>query len=153
MKCKKIMRLLNMYVDDELPENLQVSLKGHIETCKDCNHKLNEFMKLKELIGTSTQYTANPFLWTRVLEGIREEMPVPIGILVPRLLKAWIPIASILIVISGFILYKLPESREPLYKVPSPIETTVLNIPTSSMNMEKITLNLLVYTNGLTQPY
>lgn len=139
-----------MYIDNELPEQSNLSVETHLAECKQCTNTLNEFSRLKELIGKTTPYSANPFLWTRVAEDIKEGLPIPVGILVPRFLKAWIPIATIFILFSGFILFKLPEPQKIQYKTPLTMETAIFNIPLKPENMERITLNLLVYTNGIT---
>lgn len=152
MKCKNTARLLNMYADNELPEQTRSVLQGHLAGCEKCTHKLNEIMKLKELIAAAAPYPVNPFLWTRIAEGIREEIPMPIGVLVPGILRVWIPIAAVLILLSGFILYKLPVPERTVHKGTL---STILDMPISPENMEKITLNLLVYSNGLAKeaPY
>lgn len=132
MRCGKIQRLLNRYIDNELTEDIQ----GHLAGCKGCTHRLNELTRIKELLGVTTAYQPNPFLLTRIASAIKEITPIPIGIL-----RVWVPIATILILLAGFILYRLPE-------VEKPVRTTIFDIPTVPENMERITLNLLVYTNG-----
>lgn len=145
MRCERVERLLNMYIDKELPEKTQSIVNGHLAGCDRCTHTLNELNRLKELVGTTAPYPVNPFLWTRIAEGLKEEVPIPIGILVPKVLRVWVPIATILILLSGLMLYR---TEKPVYKTKSLIQTAVLDIPATPENMEKITLNLLIYTNG-----
>lgn len=134
MNCKMVQRLLNRYIDNELTEDIQ----GHLSGCKDCTYRLSELSKIKELTGATPVYQTNPFLLTRITSAIREITPFPIGIL-----KVWVPIATLLIIISGIILYRLPEAERPVTK-----GSEIFNIPVIPENMERITLNLLVYTNG-----
>lgn len=146
MKCKKIERLLNVYLDNELPEQIKPAIQGHLSGCEKCTHTLNEIVKLKELIGTTTPYPVNPFLWTRIAESLKEEALIPIGVLITKILRVWVPIATMLILLSAVILYRLPELKIPAYKGTL---ATILDMPIVPENMEKITLNLLVYSNGL----
>lgn len=150
MKCRKAQRLLNIYIDNELPGQKMSAVNGHLAGCPQCAITLNKLTKLKELAGTTTPYTANPFLWTRIAEGIKEGIPIPIGPLVLKFLRIWVSIASVLILVSGITLYRLPVEKEVLYGETSSMEATIFEIPVTPENMEKITLNLLVYTNGLT---
>lgn len=145
MRCKKTQRLLNMYIDNELATEVHSAVQGHIGVCQKCSTTLNELNKLKELVGTTTPYPVNPFLWTRIAAALKEEIPIPIGVLVPKFLKIWVPVAAALILFCGFLLYK---TERPVYTKKSLIQTAVLDIPITQENMEKITLNLLVYTNG-----
>lgn len=148
MRCKVVKRLLNGLMDNELVGEIQDTVKGHLEGCKECSHRLKELTKLKEMVRTSTPYTANPFLWTRIANSIKEEMPVPIGILIPRILRLWIPIASVLTIVCGLALFNLIKTEEPADRGAL---STILDMPITPENMEKITLNLIVYTNGITQ--
>lgn len=129
MNCRMVQRLLNRYIDNELP----VDLHEHLEGCKDCTHRLSELSRIKELVGSIPAYQPNPFLWTRIASAIEEKLPIPIGII-----RVWIPIATILIILTGSILLILPKAKEP----------EIFTIPITQENMERITLNLLVYTNG-----
>lgn len=128
MKCKNVQRLLSSYIDNELTGDIQ----GHLSGCKECTHRLNELTRIKELVGTIPAYEVNPFLFTRISSAIKEEIPIPIG-----LIKIWVPIAAMLILIAGIILYRLPEAEKPV----------VFETPIRPENMERLTLNLLVY-NG-----
>lgn len=134
MKCKKVQRLLNRYIDNELP----VDLHEHLEGCKECTYRLKELTRIKELIGAAAPYPTNPFLLTRIASAIEGVMPFPIWIL-----RVWVPIATAFIFITSIIIYRLPEIERPV-----PKETEIFNIPVTPENMERITLNLLVYTNG-----
>lgn len=147
MKCKKIQHLINMYADNELPGQTRSVVQGHIAGCEKCAHTLNEITKLKEIIGAAVPYPVNPFLWTRIASGIREEMPIPTGVLIPKILRIWVPIASVLIILTGIFMHNLPEQEKPVYDKGT--LTTIMDMPIIPENMEKITLNLLVYANGI----
>lgn len=149
MRCKKVFNLLNMYADREISQDMHSHIEKHLAGCKKCTGTLNEILRLKNIIGTVPQYTANPFLWTRIAEGIKQLVPAPVSLPVLNFLRVWVSAAGILIVLSGFVLFNLPEIERPRNDTDrQSITRQMLEVPITPENMEKITLNLLVYTNG-----
>lgn len=148
MKCSIIQRLLNRYIDNELPGKDIFDIKEHLAGCAQCTHKLNELTTLKGFIGGITPYTANPYLWTRIAESIHRGVPIPISILTTKIFKIWIPVATAFIVLSTIALFYVPEPQRPLRENIVSLENALLNMPRTPDNLENITINVLVYTNG-----
>jgi len=147
MKCNKIERLLNQYVDNELLEQKIPIVKSHLDGCPNCTEKYNELITLKGIIKTQISYEANPFLWTRISSTITQK-PILVGVgLIPKILKVWIALASVLIVISGSTLFYLNNKTSSANTEEPTVEKAILEIPNLPGNMERITLNLMIYTN------
>lgn len=148
MRCKKVVRSINMYVDNELPENEKSSVRTHISECSKCSQIFNELMKIKENMGKIPVYSPNPFLWTRIEAELRQNPYIPDFLNIPQLIRGWVLAASLLLVIFGAALYKLPRTEETSDTMSPSITNSIMEIPNTPENMEKITLNFLVYTNG-----
>lgn len=155
MKCSDIEHLLNRYIDKELPARKTAVLEGHLAGCQKCTQKLNESIKLKGLVQALPAYTVNPFLWTRIRTAIgMKPAAVPAWIIIPKILKLWTAIACSLILISSIVLTKVTKTEQFMYKEELSVQKAILEIPAVPENMEKITLNLLVYNGTKTEvPY
>lgn len=149
VKCNKTKRLLNMYLDKELPIKEGSEIKGHLKDCKKCNHYMAGLNLVKESIAGESSYNTNPFLWTRIKEAITEKPFIPGPLAIPGIVKLWMPIAVFSIFISLSVLHSLPTAQSLITKEPKTMETTILEVPITPENMEQITLNLIVYTNGM----
>ena len=150
MKCKKAQRMLNRYLDHILAPGEEVNLQEHIRICPQCRNRLREIEQLQELLGTETAYEPNPFLWTRVKAGLQEPNSVPGLFPLPVIIKAWVPLAILIILLAIFTLSRIPGvENQSLYHKPQSMETTIMQIPGTPENLERITINLLVYGNGM----
>ena len=147
MNCKKTERLLNQYVDNELPSTKFSLVKSHLESCNNCLQKHEELLKLKNIVKAQMGYTGNPFLWTRISTAISQEPIMSVIGLIPKLLKTWLTIASLLIIVSSSSLLYINALTMAIDKKDSSIENTILEMPDIPENMEKITLNLIIYTS------
>lgn len=145
MNCSKIERLLNMYIDKELPADRATTLHEHLAGCQRCTQRLNELTQLKGLVQTIPKYTPNPFLWTRITTALSETPVVPIRVVASRVLRLWVPVACTLILMSSIILTRVSKLEVSMYKEKPSMQKAILEIPATPENMERITLNLLVY--------
>jgi predicted anti-sigma-YlaC factor YlaD len=137
-----------MYLDNELPENKKGIVKEHITACSHCASTFNSIAKVKNNIGKVPVFSPNPYLWTRIAAELKEA-PYSPGIFgVPQAIKVWASAVSILLIISGIVLYNLPETEDTASISSSTITNSIMEIPSTPFNMEKITINFLVYTNG-----
>lgn len=146
MKCSKTQRLLNMYIDKELPADKVTALQGHLAGCQRCTQRLNELVQLKELVQTAPKYTANPFLWTRISAALTKKPAIPTWVVAPKVLKLWTAVACMLILISSIVLTQVTKVEVSMYQERPSIQNEILEIPAKPENMERIALNLLVYT-------
>lgn len=155
MKCKKASILLNRYIDNELSGEMRAEVQGHLAKCENCNNILKEMTHLKNAFAAIPRHAANPFLWTRIADKIKCPVPLVFGFPIPKLLHIWITMACVLIVSSGIVLYKISEPEKEQETASENLSAQILESPMRPENMEKITLNLLVYTNGkpLEAPY
>lgn len=50
MKCTELLKLYQLYVDEELDQPLIGSVKEHIESCPDCQYRVKFEVKFKTTI-------------------------------------------------------------------------------------------------------
>ena len=150
MKCKKTQRMLNRYLDHVLAAGKETALQEHISKCPRCRNKLREMKQLKVLLGTETAYSPNPFLWTRIKAGLQEPNNIPGLFPLPAIIKAWVPLAILIILLAAFTLSRLPGVKNwYFYDKPQSIETVIMRIPGTPENLERISLNFLVYGSDI----
>jgi len=148
MKCAKTETLISKLIDHELPQNEAAVVQSHIDSCPNCRLFLSELTALKGLSKTAADYKANPCLWTRIAQGIASITPVSILAGASKLVKIWVAMASVLVTTTGAILYEMHDTEREQPTSAESIESEIFNIPPTPENLEKITLNMLVYTNG-----
>ena len=74
MNCKFCQKNLDAFREGLLPSDMQSMLKGHIDTCKECNHVYNTLLLADRVIEAEKETESDPFLATRVMahiEGVR----------------------------------------------------------------------------------
>jgi hypothetical protein len=148
MKCKNVIREINMYIDNELPDIESDNVKNHIAMCPHCGKIYNGLVKVKEGIGSLPVFNPNPYLWTRIEAELRENPFTPGLLNIPQIIRTWVSIASILVIVFGIVLYNLPQAEDNSDTASSSITNSIMEIPNTPENMEKLAINFLVYTNG-----
>lgn len=60
MKCEEVEKHLEMYVDGELSLNKREKVAIHLETCENCENKLQEEVKFRQTVRENIgKYTTN----------------------------------------------------------------------------------------------
>ncbi len=76
MKCKKIKILLSAYIDRELTRKAEELVNEHLKTCQGCFHELDYLKQTKKLFSYKEKVEPLSFFETRLLNRVREKMPV-----------------------------------------------------------------------------
>lgn len=66
MKCSKIIRILNAYLDGELPEADSARVRQHLQRCPACAGRLEELRRLNSTLDALPQAEVSPFFAARV---------------------------------------------------------------------------------------
>ena|ERR1043166_4357142 len=51
--CSELDRLIDLHLDDSLPEDLRGDIERHLMTCEACAFKTRSFEQIRELLGQS----------------------------------------------------------------------------------------------------
>jgi len=148
MKCKNVIRKMSMYIDNELPDIESDNIKNHIAMCPHCAKIYAGVVKIKQNIGSLPVFNPNPYLWTRIETELRANPYAPGLLNIPQIIRTWVSIASVLLIVFGIVLYKLPQIEDVSDSESSSITNSIMEIPNNPENLEKIAINFLVYTNG-----
>lgn len=77
MRCLKVRRLLNRYVDKELDDKKVIALiEGHLNLCAHCQAQLDSLVSVKGLIGQKEQLTAPEDFLARVKGKLEPEAQI-----------------------------------------------------------------------------
>ena len=90
MNCKKIKKLIQLYIDQEIDsEKIQV-LKEHLKTCVSCQKEVNFLTSLKKLISSQEKITPSQDFIAKVMEKIRKQEILKMSL--DRVAKRLIPL-------------------------------------------------------------
>jgi predicted anti-sigma-YlaC factor YlaD len=70
MKCKKIKRLVSLYIDGEIKPAKQRKMFAHLETCEDCQKEKNTLEFLNRLLLPPEPLQPSPQFLSKVKQGI-----------------------------------------------------------------------------------
>lgn len=74
MKCNEILKIYQLYVDEELDESAQKELKKHVNECNNCQTRVKFEMRFKMTItrkAKSTTRNAPDDLRERIMQKIK----------------------------------------------------------------------------------
>lgn len=60
MKCTEILKLYQLYVDDELDESGIEKIKNHIDDCPDCHYRVKFEVQFKTTITRKIKSNSEP---------------------------------------------------------------------------------------------
>ena len=72
LDCKKVLDLINEYIDGELDAADTEFVRSHIEKCPECKKVFDELKELEKLLTKSAE-TAPDALYDRVMDEVRED--------------------------------------------------------------------------------
>lgn len=75
MNCTEVEKLLWFYAEGTLPESSVPRVKEHLQQCSACSALHSELKNTLQLFEAEKQVTANPFLYTRVLQKLENQKP------------------------------------------------------------------------------
>jgi|GEM_PF-2325511 len=90
MQCREMKNKLWSYAENELDAFESENLERHLETCTACSRLLHLTREAISLMEEKKKITANPFLFTRVMEALDKETH-------DYRTFSWKPIASLLL--------------------------------------------------------
>ena len=106
MKCKKVKRMISLYIDGELKPDNEKKLVDHLETCESCRKEKNIMKCLNQMLLPPTEVQPSPQFLFKVKQKITS--PKTIDYYTASLLKYLKPVlvsmACILIFVISFIL-------------------------------------------------
>ncbi|HEC69542.1 MAG TPA: hypothetical protein ENI31_04595 [Candidatus Omnitrophica bacterium] len=73
MNCKKIKKLIQLYIDQEIDSEKTQVLKEHLKTCASCQREVNTLVSLKKLISSQEKITTSQDFIAKVIEKIRKQ--------------------------------------------------------------------------------
>lgn len=147
MNCKNYLKLINKLIDNELESSQKLSLESHLKICPECFTAFKELGGLKKTIRQIPAFDGNPFLWTRIYEAIKNSPVAEPIFALPKFFKTWVAVAAAFTIITGGLLFAIPEDSEET-DPKTEMESAIYGIPSNPENLERITINFLVYTNS-----
>jgi len=76
MRCSKVKKLLEAYIDAELPEKVAQAVEKHIEGCPECREEEARVRSLNTLINEAPVMPVPFGFSARVMDRLREEQEV-----------------------------------------------------------------------------
>ncbi len=106
LKCYKIKRLLNMFVDNELfDERVLNTLEKHLHDCSSCKEALDSLRMLKGLVSEKEKIVAGEEFLRKLRERLKPESQIvrlkwvtDMGVLSKRLIS--VPIVVMILMVS-----------------------------------------------------
>ena len=74
LNCEDIERLVDPYVDGELPQPLQIRVEDHVQECESCASTLEDCQRLLSLARTLDEAPLPSQIRTRLRDRLREEL-------------------------------------------------------------------------------
>ncbi len=135
MKCKKVKRMLSLYLDRELKADNEKKLFAHLETCESCQKEKKLMECINQMLLPPTEIQPSPQFLFKVKQKIKS--PKTLDYYMASLLKYLKPVlvsmACILIFILSFVLgnslgTQLKEKETPGKKVVIETLDNIMNI-------------------------
>jgi len=79
MNCQLCQKELDAYCQGNLPGNIRTQVENHLKGCERCASAFAQTQLLNRVINEEREIQSNPFLVTRIMEGIESssvERPV-----------------------------------------------------------------------------
>jgi tetratricopeptide (TPR) repeat protein len=122
MRCSAAKKLISDYVDGGLSPVHEAALKGHLETCPDCQAMLRDIQEIVRKAGELPPVSPSPLAWQKIAAGVREaaeEEPWPYKERKSWLSSIWKPVglryamaaALALVIIAGGLIFGLRSRR------------------------------------------
>ena len=70
MNCQLCQKELDAYCLGNLPGNIRTQVETHLKGCKSCASDFAQIQLLNRVINEEREIQSNPFLITRIMEGI-----------------------------------------------------------------------------------
>lgn len=71
MRCGKVNRLLNRYIDDELDKRLTDLIEQHLQVCPNCKQELNALESIKGVVRQKERVAAEEGLLERIKDRLQ----------------------------------------------------------------------------------
>ena len=75
MKCSAARQLISDFVDAELSLGEEKALRGHLETCAECQQLLRDFQKIAREARELPSLMPSPSAWQKIAAGVRSAQP------------------------------------------------------------------------------
>lgn len=74
MDCKLCIDELDAFLEGTLPEARRLSVEEHLNSCEECRRNYNAMRMANEVILEEKLIRSNPYLSTRIMSVLNEEM-------------------------------------------------------------------------------
>lgn len=74
MDCKKVHRLLEDYLDNNLTKNLQTQVKSHLLSCNGCNKVYQNLKHSLEFLKPTSEISEQAFYYTRLKQTMENRI-------------------------------------------------------------------------------
>ena len=114
MRCKKIRKMLNRYVDGELSARYQEGVRRHLASCDCCERELASITRLKDVFSALETEELPRSLWPKIAKRLAEQKGMePVWTFSESVARRLIPVAAAALLIVGFfIFYHREESGQ-----------------------------------------
>lgn len=72
MNCKNVKKNLVSFLENELPEEQQIEMENHLQSCSDCSQLLEDFSQLWRALECRERIQHSFYFWTRLKQRIIE---------------------------------------------------------------------------------
>ena len=90
MNCKKIKKLIQLYIDQEIDSEKTQLLEEHLKTCANCQKEVNTLTSLKKLISSQEKITPSQDFTAKLMEKIRKQETLKMNL--ERVAKRLLPL-------------------------------------------------------------
>ena len=71
-KCKFV-KIMNAFLDNELPEKETAFLREHIKTCRDCQNEIRDYSIINQFLGRYQDEDVPKYLSKKILAEVKEK--------------------------------------------------------------------------------
>lgn len=136
MECKEIQDNLPAYMDRELAQAAEESIRIHLGVCEQCNAHYTKLLMGWQVLDAWEDVTPPDSLRRRILDSARPQRKV-------TSLRAVLSVAALLLLVFGIIVYyseQMNRAMQDLARNQSPLQTAAVN----DINEDEIIANLLI---------
>lgn len=146
MRCAKIKYILTKYYDGDLTVRDKKIIEKHLTKCKDCNTVYQRMKSFDKGLMIDDNLNKSSLSWGNIKNIISEKM-ISGNKVYKNMQYFWSMITGLSVIFMTFILlfYKVPEMNISQTASLEAWKSRLLNVVPHPHNMEKITMQFLVY--------